>query len=276
MSAISVAVEVSERSYDAVLRSHQHAFHQILFPDQGRMTLQVGQEPGWVGGGRMAFVPAGIEHAYWSDVPNRVLVADLDIGLADEASSSAWSDAGPSPFLPLDARLIAVAAALRSELHSDGLADPLVADALGRYLMSALRRAEGDVPPAVSPSARRLASAAEEYLRTHFARPLSVSEVAAAVGASTAHLHRSFRAVTGTSLLSYVQLLRLEQAATLLIATDLTILEIAHAVGFASQSHLSRLFTRHFCMSAGRYRATMAGSDTLLQRSGKTAPRPVR
>lgn len=275
MSSISVAVTVSERSYDAVLRTHRHDFHQVLFPAQGRMTLQVEEQPGWVGGGQLAFVAAGAEHVFHADAPNRILVADLDAGLMDGATTPSVD---LRAFIPLDSRLSAIAAALRCELHSDGLGDPLVADALGRYLMAALRRAEATpaTAAAISPGARRLAGAAEEFLRANYARPLSIAEVAAAVGSSPAHLHRSFRAVTGASLLTFVHRLRLEQAAELLLTSDLTVLEITNTVGFASQSHLTRLFTRHFGVAPGRYRAERSGSRILLPRSGKTEPRTCR
>ena len=254
---VEETMTAAERSYGAELRSHRHDFHQVLFPSLGQMSLRFGKEPGHVGSGRMAFVAAGVEHAYRADGPNRILVADVPAGLtADDASGGLLVDVGPGAFFPLDSRLASLATALRTEVHGGGLGDPLVADALARYLVAAIRRAgEQTASRGTSPSARRLARAAQEYLWTHYARPLSVAEVAAAVGASPAHLHRSFRAHTGTSLVAFVHQLRLERAATLLRETDLSVLEVAHAVGFASQSHLSRLFSRRFGCPPGRYRA---------------------
>jgi AraC-like DNA-binding protein len=250
-------VTAAERSYDAELRSHRHVFHQVLFPSLGRMALGFGEESGYVGNGRLAFVAAGIEHSYRADGPNRVLVADLPAGLdQNDASAELLTGVGPGVFLSLDARLTALAAALRTEVCDGGLDDPLVADALGHYLVAALRRAGDRVQPrGSSPSSRRLARAAEEYLRAHYAQSLSVAEIAAAVGASPAHLHRCFREHAGTSIVAFVHQLRLAQAAELLSTTDLSVLEITHAVGFASQSHLSRLFARHFGCPPGRYRA---------------------
>ena len=247
----------AERSYDAELRSHRHDFHQVLFPSLGQMSLRFGEESGYVGKGRLAFVAAGVDHAYRADGPNRVLVADVPAELAeDDAAGELLAEVSPGAFFPLDSRLTALGVALRTEVHGGGLGDPLVADALGRYLVAAIRRVGDKEPPrGSSPFSRRLARSAEEYLWAHYARPLSVAEVAAAVGASPAHLHRCFRAHTGTSLVAFVHQLRLEQAAALLRETDLSVLEVAHSVGFASQSHLSRLFSRRFGCPPGRYRA---------------------
>lgn len=246
----------AERSYDAELRTHRHDFHQVMFPSLGRMSLRFGKEPGYVGNGRLAFVAAGVDHAYRAEGLNRVLVADVPAGLVEaDAAGQPLIDVGPGVFVPMDARLGALSAALRTEMHGGGLGDPLVADALGRYLVAAIRRASCEASPrGASPSARRLARAAEEYLRAHYAHPLSVADVAAAVGISPAHLHRCFRAHTGTSLVAFVHQLRLERAAALLRETDLSVLEVACAVGFASQSHLSRLFSRRFGCPPGRYR----------------------
>ena len=249
----------AERSYDAELRSHRHDFHQVLFPSLGQMSLRFGEVPGYVGKGRLAFVAAGVDHAYRADGPNRVLVADVPTGLAeDDVFGGPLADVGPGAFFDLDPRLTALAVALRTELHGGGLGDPLVADALGRYLVAAIRRVGNKEPPrGSSPFSRRLARSAEEYLWAHYARPLSVAEVAAAVGASPAHLHRCFRAHTGTSVVAFAHQLRLERAAELLRETDLSVLEVACAVGFGSQSHLSGLFSRRFGCPPGRYRSGM-------------------
>ena len=257
MVMVEDRMTAAELSYGAELRSHRHDFHQVLFPSLGQMSLSFGKEPGYVGMGRLAFVAAGVDHAYRAVGPNRVLVADVPAGLAgDDASGGLLDDVGPGAFFPLDSRLTVLATALRIELHGGGLGDPLVAEALGRYLVAALRRAGDTVSPrGASPSSRRLARAAEEYLYANYARPLSVAEVAAAVGTSPAHLHRCFRVHTGRSVVAFVHQLRLEQAAELLRETDLSVLEVAHAVGFASQSHLSRLFSRRFGCPPGRYRA---------------------
>ena len=266
-------VAASERTYDAELRSHAHEFHQILFPSVGRLSLRLGNQPGWVGGGQLAVIAAGVEHAYRADGPNRILVADLPAALFTSADASRpLPGIGDGAFLPVDVRLSSLAASLRTELHLGGLADPLVANALGRYLVAALVRTDAaPVQSGANPAARRLVRSAEDYVRAHFAEPLSVAAVAAAVGASPDHLHRCFRAHGHASIVALVHHLRLERAAALLRDTDLSVLEIAHAVGFASQSHLSRLFNRRYGCPPGRYRASVwPESGTSLPGSGKT------
>jgi AraC-like DNA-binding protein len=109
-------------------------------------------------------------------------------------------------------------------------------------------------PRGTATTHRQVAGAAEAYLREHFREPLTVPEIASAVGVSPSHLHRIFRAETGSTLVSRVHRLRLEAAAQRLRETDQTVLAIAQEVGFTSQSHLTRLFRRHYGCAPGRYR----------------------
>lgn len=260
---------VAARSYDAERRSHRHGFVQVLLPERGRLRLLIEGESGVVDAARLAVVPAGAEHTYWADGPgaNRVLVADLPAGMVPEAREERAAPdrlAPPGPFLAMGPRFGLLAAALRSELDGGGLGDPLVADALGRYLAAAVLgrpTAPASERGAVSPAARRLARRTEAFLRLHAADPLTIAEVAAAVGASPSHLQRAFRAETGGTIVAYVHRLRLERARALLGESELSVLEVAAAVGFASPSHLARLFQRHLGLSPSRYRALAASPE---------------
>lgn len=248
---LNQVLQVDERSYDQEPRSHHHPYCQVLLPAQGRIALDCPGERGWVGAGRVAVIPPGVEHCYHALGPNCIVVADF-AAEALETRLALWPE---RTFRALDARLIALTTTLQVEARSGGLGDPLVADALLRYLVAAL--AVTRVPDDARGTAtahRQVAAAAERYLQEHFREPLTAAEVAAAVGVSPSHLHRILRAETGSTLVSRVHRLRLDAAAHLLRESDQTVLAIAHDVGFASQSHLTRLFTRHFGCAPGRYR----------------------
>lgn len=244
-------LQVDVRTYDGKPRSHHHPYCQVLLPAQGRIALACPDERGWVGGGRVAVIPPGVEHLYHALGPNRIVVADF----AAEHLESRLALRRENTFRAQDARLTSLTTTLQVEARSGGLGDPLVADALLRYLVAALsvtmytEEARG-----TAAAHRQVAGDAEAYLRERFREPLTVAEIAGAVGVSPSHLHRIFRAETGLTLVSRVHQLRLEAAAQRLRETDETVLAIAHEVGFASQSHLTRLFTRHYGCAPGRYR----------------------
>ncbi|MCA9861393.1 MAG: helix-turn-helix domain-containing protein [Thermomicrobiales bacterium] len=248
---LSQVLQVDERSYDREPRSHHHPYCQVLLPAQGRIALDCPGERGWVGSGRVAVIPPEVEHRYHALSPNRIVVADFPVDQLDPRLALRPADT----FRAQDARLITLTAMLQAEARSGGLGDPLVADALLRYLVAALAATRAtDDARGTAATHRQIAAAAERYLQEHFRETLTAAEVAAAVGVSPSHLHRVFRAETGGTLVNRVHRLRLEAAAQRLRETNLTVLAIAHDVGFASQSHLTRLFTRQFGCAPGRYR----------------------
>lgn len=248
---VSQVLQVAERSYDARPRSHHHAYCQVLLPAQGQIALACPGAHGWVGHGRVAVIPPGVEHRYHSLGPNRIVVADF----AADHLESRLELRSENVFRTQDARLSSLTQTLQIEARCGGLGDPLVADALLRYLVAVLSpsRMPADVRGTAA-AHRQVAAAAERFLQEHFWQPLTVAEVAAAIGVSPSHLHRVFRAETGVTLVNRVHRLRLEAAAQRLRETDQTVLAIAQDVGFSSQSHLTRLFTRQFGCAPGRYR----------------------
>ncbi|MEH2064874.1 MAG: AraC family transcriptional regulator [Nostoc sp.] len=104
---------------------------------------------------------------------------------------------------------------------------------------------------------------ADEIERLHHAKailnqtlphPPSLLDLASQIGLNDFKLKRGFREVFGTTVLRYVQSLRLEQAKQLLIETNLTIVEIASQVGYESLSHFGYLFKRQFGITPREYR----------------------
>ncbi|MCX3061970.1 AraC family transcriptional regulator [Streptomyces beihaiensis] len=97
--------------------------------------------------------------------------------------------------------------------------------ALWRVAELARHEAEGSPHPFVA--------AARAYVEEHLAGPLSVPEVAAAVGVSHTHLTRVFRAGTGRTVVAYIRHRRLQRARHLLVSSTLPVTAIAAAVGIA-------------------------------------------
>lgn len=79
----------------------------------------------------------------------------------------------------------------------------------------------------------RSVEAALAYIEEHLPSPLTVPEVAAAVGLSHNHLTRLFHAATGTTVVAHIRRRRLERARHLLLESTLSIPAVAAAVGIA-------------------------------------------
>jgi transcriptional regulator GlxA family with amidase domain len=82
----------------------------------------------------------------------------------------------------------------------------------------------------------------------------SIRDLASEVSLSPAHLQRLFKQHTGIQLGSLVTEIRLQKAAGLLTMSNLSIKEIAHAVGYRHHSSFVRAFQRRFALAPKRFR----------------------
>ena len=83
---------------------------------------------------------------------------------------------------------------------------------------------------------------ARDHADRHYADPLRLEELAAIAGISKYHFQRLFRATYGRSPATYLTERRIERAQDLLRATNLTVTEVCHAVGFSSLGSFSSRF----------------------------------
>lgn len=84
---------------------------------------------------------------------------------------------------------------------------------------------------------------------------LRVATLARVAGMSASCFHRWFRTHHGVSPHVYVVEARISRARDLLRETDLSLVDVALAVGFTSQSCLNVAFRQHAKTTPGRYRA---------------------
>lgn len=88
-------------------------------------------------------------------------------------------------------------------------------------------------------------NAVMKYVDLHYAEPdFGVSDMAAHVALSANYLSVYFRKVTGSSPYHYLLQTRMQHARQLLATSNLTVAEIAAAVGFTSPYHFSATFKR--------------------------------
>jgi AraC family transcriptional regulator len=76
-------------------------------------------------------------------------------------------------------------------------------------------------------------------------RAISLRELAGAAGLSRFHFSRVFKRKLGLSPAKYVERTRIEQAKALIVNAEMSLVDVAQAVGFADQSHFSRRFRAH-------------------------------
>ncbi|MBI1418096.1 MAG: helix-turn-helix domain-containing protein [Limimaricola sp.] len=88
--------------------------------------------------------------------------------------------------------------------------------------------------------------------------PISPAVLAHDVGMSTRQLERLFRRYLSRSPKRYYMELRLQKARNLLMQTDMSVINVALACGFASPSHFSKCYRAHYDTTPYRERGTHA------------------
>lgn len=126
----------------------------------------------------------------------------------------------------------------------------LVLEILG--CIARVRCADGD---SVAP---RWLPALDELLRQEFQQRLTIAELADRVGVHPVHLSRTWRRFRGCSIGEAVHRARIEAACRRLAEGAPSLADVALEVGFADQTHFTRVFKQCTGMTPGTYRARFA------------------
>jgi AraC family transcriptional regulator len=93
------------------------------------------------------------------------------------------------------------------------------------------------------------------HVEANLARPLQVERLAAIAEMSRGHFVRQFSAATGTPPSDFVLDRRVEHIERLLLATDMSVVAIARATGFADANYLAKAFRRKRGVAPLEFRA---------------------
>ena len=97
-----------------------------------------------------------------------------------------------------------------------------------------------------------------QMMETNIEEPISPATLARDVGMSTRQLERLFRRYLNRSPKRYYMELRLQKARNLLMQTDMSVINVALACGFASPSHFSKCYRAHYDTTPYRERGSHA------------------
>jgi AraC family transcriptional regulator len=222
-------------------------YHQVEPGVVSLLTRAEQSEWAWSG-------PIAVSHVYLSheaitkvagDIYDRD-IADVEIGDKVRAVDN---------FLP------AVSQALRRELSGGEIGGRLMVETLRtQACVHVLRRfaqtrfREPKSSGIFTRAERRLLT---EYLAENLTRDVSVAEMAGVVGLSEFHFSRKFRAGFGCPPHRWLMEERVRRAGELIRRQGLPLKEVAVHVGFADQSHMTRLFRRLYGITPAEYRRTL-------------------
>lgn len=157
-----------------------------------------------------------------------------------------------------DATIRSLGEALMPAFERPETANQLFIDYVALALMSHLTGAYGEWKTALQPMRAGLAPRqerrAKETLLANIESGISLADLAREAGLSRSHFARAFKATTGLPPHRWLLARRLERACELLLATDLSLDNIAARCGFADQSHFTRAFAKAMGATPGHWR----------------------
>lgn len=93
-----------------------------------------------------------------------------------------------------------------------------------------------------------------DYIEMNLGKKIRASDLASLAGYSEYYITRKFKEETGYFINDYLKFARMERAKLLLQSTDLSILEIAGQLGFATRSYFSQAFREITGMTPTQFR----------------------
>ncbi|RKH39357.1 AraC family transcriptional regulator [Corallococcus sicarius] len=173
---------------------------------------------------------------------------------------------GASAVVPIPSgrqeHLVRLLSELREETRAP--AHPLreqVVRSLFSLVLAEVARSGGAWTP--SDSRASLVGEALTFIERHCLGPISLREVAAAVGRSPAHVTTALKQATGHSAVEWIISGRLAEARRRLLSTDERIDIIAERVGYADPTHFIRLFRRAEGFTPAQWRKQHRAASSL-------------
>lgn len=101
----------------------------------------------------------------------------------------------------------------------------------------------------------RLTKKVVKYIKRHYDEDLTVEKISAHCGYSRFYVSKTFKEITGYTVIWYINAARIEKAKSLLKNGDLSMSEIALQCGFVNQSYFGKVFKRLENISPHEYKA---------------------
>lgn len=101
----------------------------------------------------------------------------------------------------------------------------------------------------------QLINLSEDYIEKNINNKIRLVDIATNLHISAYHFHRLFHEQTNETLTHFINRIKLERSAMLLITnTKISITEIAYSYGYSESSSYSRAFKKYFHVSPKQYR----------------------
>lgn len=247
-----------------VLFLHWHEHLEIIVMTAGHAVFHIDGKPFEAERGDVLIVPAGGLHVGYSAVDGDVEYVSIVFNASLLRSYAAHDPAHAqfiSPYLEGDvhfpvkldrsdensAPYLALLQQAIQEFKAKELAYELTVKTYLYLLFTLLSRrylpeARPHKAPALNSRHTDRFKTLLNFMEAHYAEPITVEQAAKLVNLNPFHFCKTFKKATGATFIEYMNLLRMNEAERLLKETDLTVTEIADAVGCGNANYFTKRF----------------------------------
>lgn len=237
--------------------------HIFIYCIDGEGAVETADRPqAPVRPGFLAVIPAGVPHRYWASEkrPWSIYWFHLKGDHAGEFIRLYRFDQGPfeipRTFAPtFVAHVDQALAMIESRPYSLHL--QIHCSQNMRWLLSGLGQSMLEAGIGRKPGTHL--EMAIRYMNERIATSVSLAELARHTGVSRQHLIHLFKKETGFSPINYFLRTKMQHAAGMLDLTDLTVKEVAAAVGMSDPYYFSRMFKKMMGLAPSAYRKIPKG-----------------
>ena len=241
--------------------SHFHDCHQLLYIEEGNVTVTIGDKVYRAGAGSLVLISRFENHSIQIESP---VYRRYSLRLRPDMSGRESKllsilvnrpenfchvlDLADAPEIPLLLKQILAEWNDRQPLWEKQLEYCVYS------LMICLHRHHPQLQQTKS-DALKVIREVQTYLEENYSQPCSLESLAQQHHVSASHLSHSFKKITGQSVIGYLNACRFAVAKGLLCETDMDISDIVAACGFSDCSNFSRSFRSVTGMTPSQFRA---------------------
>lgn len=242
---------------NAGVMAHSHPYYHMFYIKTGICNFVVDGQEHVLHEGQTLLVPRQVEHAFSNKQETTMEYLEIKFTLPQDIMDAQFLSAQPMiTDNPLSGMLFQQILKEYSDLK--GLADKSAAsylDSILQILTEKNRYSKQRQFRFIDASGYNpLSQSIVRYLEKHFAEDLTLDKLAEALGYNKSYLCVAFKKDTNTTILDFLNMIRIRKAAELIVYSDHSLTQVADMCGFASDSHFNRVFVKYVGTTPGHCR----------------------